>query len=65
MLQHSAILLTFIKLPIVIRSLFCLFLSGSFTQALLVKFLSVSTIYNLSSLFFKKIFLAGSQQSEA
>ena len=34
--EHSAILLTFIKLPFVIlRSLFCLFLSGHFTPVLL------------------------------
>ena len=33
--EHSAILLTFIKLPFGIRSLFCLFLSGIFTQILL------------------------------
>ena len=32
--EHSAILSTFIKLPFVIRSLFCLFLSGLFTQVL-------------------------------
>ena len=30
--EHSAILSTFIKLPNVIRSLFCLFLSGCFKQ---------------------------------
>ena len=30
--EHSAILSTFIKLPIAIRSLFCLFLSGRFTH---------------------------------
>ena len=29
--EHSAILLTFIKLPLSLRSLFCLFLSGGFT----------------------------------
>ena len=34
-LEHSAILSTFIKLPFVIKSLFCLFLSGRFTQVLL------------------------------
>ena len=34
--EHSAILLTFIKLPFVIRSLFCLFLSGRFTQVLFI-----------------------------
>ena len=33
--EHSAILSTLIKLPFIIRSLFCLFLSGSFTQVLL------------------------------
>ena len=33
--EHSAILLTFIKLPFVIKILFCLFLSGRFTQVLL------------------------------
>ena len=33
--EHSAILLTFIKLPLSLRSLFCLFLSGNFTQVLL------------------------------
>ena len=33
--EHSAILSTFIKLPFVIRSLFCLFLRGHFTQVLL------------------------------
>ena len=33
--EHSAILLTFIKLPVVIRPLLCLFLSGRFTQVLL------------------------------
>ena len=32
---HSAILSTFIKLQFVIRSLFCLFLSGRFIQVLL------------------------------
>ena len=33
-MEHSAILSTFIKLPVVIK-LFCLFLSGCFTQVLL------------------------------
>ena len=33
--EHSAILMTFIKLPLSLKSLFCLFLSGHFTQALL------------------------------
>ena len=33
--EHSAILLTFIKLLFVIKILFCLFLSGRFTQVLL------------------------------
>ena len=33
--EHFAILLTFIKLPLSLRSLFYLFLSGSFTQILL------------------------------
>ena len=33
--EHSAMLLTFIKLPVVIKILFCLFLSGRFTQVLL------------------------------
>ena len=34
--EHSAIVLTFIKLPFVIKiSLFCLFLVGRFTQVLL------------------------------
>ena len=33
--EHSAILSTFIKLPFVLRSLFCLFLNGRFTQVLL------------------------------
>ena len=33
--EYSAILLTFIKLPFVIRSLFGLFLSGRFTPVLL------------------------------
>ena len=33
--EHSAILLTFIKLPLSLRSLFCLFLSGNFTPVLL------------------------------
>ena len=37
-LEHSAILLTFIKLPLSLRSLFCLFLSGSFTQVLSGRF---------------------------
>ena len=32
--EHSAILLTFIKLPFVTK-IFCLFLSGSFTQVLM------------------------------
>ena len=32
--EHSAILLTFIKLPFVIKIMICLFLSGHFTQAL-------------------------------
>ena len=32
---HSAILLTFIKLPLAIKILFCLFLTGHFTQVLL------------------------------
>ena len=36
--EHSAILWTFIKLPFVIRSLFCLFLGGHFTQLLLKTF---------------------------
>ena len=33
--EHSAILLTFIKLPFVIKIFACLILSGHFTQALL------------------------------
>ena len=33
--EHSAIHLTFIKLHLLLRSLFCLFLSGRFTQVLL------------------------------
>ena len=33
--EHSAIILTFIKLQFVIKIMFCLFLSGRFTQALL------------------------------
>ena len=33
--EYSAILLTFIKLPSVIKILFCLFLSGRFTLVLL------------------------------
>ena len=33
--KHSAILSTFIKLPFVLISLFCLFLNGRFTQVLL------------------------------
>ena len=33
--EHSAILLTSIKLPFVIKTLFCLFLRGRFTQVLL------------------------------
>ena len=33
--EHSAILLTFIKLALSFRSLFCLFLSGKFIQVLL------------------------------
>ena len=33
--EHSAILSTFIKLPFVIKSLFCLFSRGRFTQVLL------------------------------
>ena len=33
--EHSAILLTLIKLALSLRSLFRLFLSGNFTQALL------------------------------
>ena len=61
--EHSAILSTFIQLPIVIK-IFVLstfgrqFYTGS---TVLVKFLSVSTIYNFSSFFL--FFLAGSQQS--
>ena len=34
-LEHSAILLTFIKLPLSLRSLFCLFLSGRSRQVFL------------------------------
>ena len=34
-LEHSAILSTFIKLPFVISTLFCLFLSGRLRQVLL------------------------------
>ena len=33
--EHSAILLTFIKLPFAIKIFVCLFLSGRFTQVLL------------------------------
>ena len=33
--EHSAIILTFIKPPFVLRSLFCQFLSGNFTHVLL------------------------------
>ena len=33
--EHSAMLSAFIKLPFVIKILFCLLLSGSFTQVLL------------------------------
>ena len=32
---HSAILSTFIELPFVYKTMFCLFLSGRFTQVLL------------------------------
>ena len=39
--EHSAILSTFIKLPFVIKTLFCLFLSGHFTQVLLYVLSSV------------------------
>ena len=35
MLEHSAILSTFIKLPFVIKIVFCLFLSGRLRQVLL------------------------------
>ena len=34
-MEHSAILLTFIKLRVVIKTLFCLFVSDRFTQVLL------------------------------
>ena len=33
--EHSAILSTFVKLPVAIKVLFCLFSSGRFTQVLL------------------------------
>ena len=33
--EHSAVLSTFIEVPFVIRSLYCLFLSGHFRQVLL------------------------------
>ena len=36
--EHSAILSTFIKLPVVIKIFVCLFLSGRFTQVLLYIF---------------------------
>ena len=39
--KYSCILSTFIKLPVVIKTLFCLFLRGRFTQVLLYFFLSV------------------------
>ena len=40
--EYSAILLTFIKLPFVIKSLFCLFLSGCLRQVLLYYQISVA-----------------------
>ena len=33
--EHSAIIMTFIKLPLSLRSLFCLFLGGGLRQVLL------------------------------
>ena len=43
--EHSAILATFMKLPVVIRHLFCLFLSGRFSQVLLYTNVLVVTCY--------------------
>ena len=41
--DQSALLMTFIKLPLLLRSLFCLFLSGRFTQVLLTNWESFVT----------------------
>ena len=37
--EHSAILLTFIKLPLSLKPLFCLFLSGRLRQVLLYAYI--------------------------
>ena len=57
--EYSAILSTFIKLPFVIKTLFCLFMSGHFTQVLLYAKMceeylrSVGGTFSLSSLSFR------------
>ena len=57
--EHSAILWTFIKLPFVIKILFCLFLRGHFTQVLLYS--SVSEIHGDQTIIsMQKIFLVNS-----
>ena len=46
--EHSAILFTFIELPLSLRSVFCLFLSGRFTQELLYNECSThDRVYNI------------------
>ena len=44
--ECSAILSTFIKLPFVIKILFCLFLSSRFTQVLLYIFSRVQVLFS-------------------
>ena len=45
--EHSALLLTFIKSHLSLRSLFCLFLSGHFRQVLLLQNMLIPLKYNL------------------
>ena len=51
--EHSAILSNFIKLPLVIKILFCLFLSGRFTKVLLYLRKSKSYLVKECIAFFK------------
>ena len=53
--EHSAILLTFIKLPFVIKKFFCLFLIGRFTKVLLYTNYSQSAISCTLYVLFLKI----------
>ena len=55
--EHSAILLTFIKLPFVLRPLSCLFLTGRFRQVLLYCRIEVFLVAGVGVYIFCSIYL--------